>query len=321
MVRESPSPKPSSTSMFEKQYGNQDPIQSAIQSAGDATNSGLGSGITLAAPNASTRVYLGAKAGPIGVIPLGGQAQSKDPFFSNQYGADTGYSSYGEAVLAPATSWSQSQIAQFVNQGIINKVPGFDVGMGMPQIQSAWQKMVDSSVLFNQGLKEGQKPWTPWDVLNSWSDNKGKFGTTTKDGWVYDVATGERLKYVGATTKTTKSTNLDLSSPEQVQAIAQSALQQALGRNPNAKELAQFKSTIAGYERAHPQVTTTTSQLTPDLATGSLDTTSQSSTTTGGVTDAERQQLVTDAAQKTPEYGKYQAANYFQMLLGMVGQS
>jgi hypothetical protein len=193
--------------------------------------------------------------------------------------------------------------------------------MGMPQIQAAWQKMVDASVLFNQGLKSGQKPWSPWDVLNSWSDNKGKFGTTTKDGWVYDVATGERLKYVGATTKTTKSTQLDLSSSEQVQAIAQSALQQALGRNPSAKELAQFKSTIAGYEKAHPQVTTTTQQLTPDLATGSLDVTNQSSTTTGGVTDAERQGLVTEAAQKTPEYGKYQAANYFQMLLGMVGGS
>jgi len=304
----SSSPSGKSRSMFEVQHG--DPMQAAIQSAGDATNSGLGTSITLSAPNASTKVFLGAKAGPIGVLPLGVQQKQ-----------GTGYVSYGEAVLAPATSWSQSQIAQFVNQGIINKVPGFDVGMGMPQIQLAWQKMVDSSVLFNQGIRDGQKPWTPWDVLNSWSDSKGKFGTTTKDGWVYDVATGERLKYVGATTKTTKSTNLDLSSPEQVQAIAQSALQQALGRNPNAKELAQFKSTIAGYERAHPQVTTTTSQLTPDLATGTLDTTSQSSTTTGGVTDAERQGLVTEAAQKTPEYHKYQAANYFQMLLGMVGGS
>ncbi len=285
-------------------------LSQTIQSAGDATNSGMGSGITLAAPNASTKVWLGAKAGPIGVLPNAVQQKQ-----------GTGYVSYGEAVLAPANSWSQSQLTQFVNQGIINKVPGFDVGMGMPQIQAAWQKMVDASVLFNQGTKEGQKPWTPWDVLNSWSDNKGKFGTTTKDGWVYDVATGERLKYVGATTKTTKSTNLDLSSPEQVQAIAQAALQQALGRNPNAKELAQFKSTIAGYEKAHPQVTTTTQTLKPDLATGQVDVASQSSTTTGGVTDAERQGLVTEAAQKTPEYGKYQAANYFQMLLGMVGGS
>lgn len=282
-------------------------LQQTIQGAGDATNSGMGSGITLAAPNASTQVFLGSKVGAIGVLPTAVQKKQH-----------TGYVSYGEAVLAPATSWSQSQVAQFVNQGIMNKVPGFDVGMGMPQIQAAWQKMVDASVLFNQGVKGDQKPWTPWDVLDSWSDNKGKFGTTTKDGWVYDVATGERLKYVGATSKTTTSTNLDLSSPEQVQAIAQSALQQALGRNPNAKELAQFKSTIAGYEKAHPETTTTTQQLKPDLATGQVDVTSQSSTTTGGVTDAERQGLVTESAQKTPEYGKYQAANYFQMLLGMV---
>ena len=298
---------------------SQDPLTGMIQGAAEATNSGMGSGITLSAPNANTPVYLGGKQGK---GPLGGMGVTPyAPGVGTIQSQKQGYTNYGEAILAPATSWSQSQVANFVNQGIINKVPGFDVGMGMPQIQAAWQKMVDASVLFNQGLKSGQKPWTPWDVLNSWSDNKGKFGTTTKDGWVYDVATGERLKYVGATTKTTKSTQLDLSSPEQVQAIAQSALQQALGRNPNAKELAQFKSTIAGYEKAHPQVTTTTQQLTPDLATGQVDVSSQSSTTTGGVTDAERQALVTEAAQKTPEYGKYQAANYFQMLLGMVGGS
>lgn len=300
----------------------QDPLSAIVSGAANATNSGMGSagtGITLAAPNASSPVYLGASIAPIGVIPVGGQKKQKGQIAGPMYGKDAGYVSYGEAVLAPANDWSQSQISKFVNSGIMNKVPGFDVGMGMPQIQAAWQKMVDASVLYNQGLKEGQKPWTPWDVLNSWSDNKGKFGTTTKDGWVYDVATGERLKYVGPTTKTTKSTQLDLSSPEQVQAIAQQALQQALGRNPNAKELAQFKSTIAGYERAHPQVTTTTQQLSPNLETGQVDVTSQQSTTTGGVTDAERAGLVTESAQKTPEYHKYQAANYFQMLLGMVG--
>jgi hypothetical protein len=309
-----------SPSLFEVNAGK-DPITGMISSAGDATNSGLGSGITLAAPNASSKVWLGSSIAPIGVIPVGGQKEQKGQPAGPLYGKDAGYVSYGEAVLAPANDWSQSQLAKFVNQGIINKVPGFDVGMGMPQIQAAWQKMVDASVLYNQGVKDGQKPWTPWDVLNSWSNSKGKFGTTTKDGWVYDVATGERLKYVGPTTKTTKSTQLDLSSPEQVQALAQSALQQALGRNPNAKELAQFKSTIAGYERAHPQVTTTTSTLTPDLATGSLDVTDQQSTSTGGVTDAERAGLITEATQKTPEYHKYQAANYFQMLLGMVGGS
>jgi hypothetical protein len=288
---------------------SKDPLSAIVSGAANATNSGMGGGgITLAAPNASSPVYLGAAIAPVGVVPMAKQRKEH-----------TGYVSYGEAVLAPANDWSQYQVAKFVNSGIMNKVPGFDVGMGMPQIQAAWQKMVDASVLYNQGLKEGQKPWTPWDVLNSWSDNKGKFGTTTKDGWVYDVATGERLKYVGPTTKTTKSTQLDLSSPEQVQAIAQSALQQALGRNPNAKELAQFKSTIAGYERAHPQVTTTTQQLSPNLETGQVDVTSQQSTTTGGVTDAERAGLVTESAQKTPEFHKYQAANYFQMLLGMVG--
>ena len=228
------------------------------------------------------------------------------------------YLSYQDAALAP-TTWDQKQLSQFVNSGIIHKITGFSPGMGMPQIQAAWQSMVDASVLFNSNLKDGQSPWSPQDVMDTWSDNKGKFGTMVKDGWKYDVATGERIAYMGPKTKTTTSTNIDLSSAEQVQAIATSALQQALGRNPNAKELAQFKSTIAGFERANPTRTTTTQTLTPDLATGTVDVSNQSSTTTGGVTDAARAQLIQNQEQGTPEYNKYQQGNYFQMLMGMLG--
>lgn len=233
-----------------------------------------------------------------------------------------GWQSYQDAALAP-TTWGENQLREFVNKGIINKIPGFEVGMGMPQIQNAWQNMVQASVLFNQGLKPGQTPWTPMDVMNSYGSGgmKGKFGTKRDGDWVYDVATGERIKYVGPTSKTVTSKHVDISSPEQAQALITQTLREAIGRAPTAKELARFKASITGFEEAHPTVTTTTQQLKPNLATGQVDVTSESSTTSGGVSDAARASLVSEPTEKTKEYGKYQAANYFGQLLQMMGGS
>jgi hypothetical protein len=259
-------------------------------------------------PYSQYKVFLGADIGPIGVVP------------KSQLGYGmTGYTDYQSAVLAP-TSWDANKLREFVNKGIVNKIPGFEVGMGMPQIQSAWQDMVRSSVLFNLGIKGNQKPWTPMDVMDSWSSQKGKYGTQRQGDWVFDVATGERIKYVGPTSKTTTSKQIDLSSPEEAQALVTQVLQQALGRAPTPKELAKFRSTISGYEKANPTVTTTTQQLSPDLSTGQVDVTSQSSTTAGGVSDAARAALVQNPTVETKEYGKYQAGTtYYNALMQMIG--
>lgn len=270
-------------------------------------------------PYSRSQVYLGSytpsgatlpEVSPFapGVIPLSQQSR--------------GYMNYEDAALLP-TQWGENQLRQFVNQGILNKVPGFDVGMGMPDIQNAWQSMVRASIVFNQGLKDGQQPWTPYDVMNSYGGGKkGQFGTKRDGDWVYDVATGERIKYVGPTSKTTTSKHVDLSSPEDAQVLITQALRQALGRAPTAKELARFKSSITGYEQAHPEVTTTTQQLSPDLASGKVDVTSESSTTSGGVSDAARAALVQDPTRETKEYGKYQGATtFFGALMQMMGGS
>jgi len=235
--------------------------------------------------------------------------------------------SYSDAVLAP-TRWTDTQLREFVNKGIMSNVPGFEVGMGLPQIQSAWQNLVQSSILFNQNLKPGEKPWSPNDVMNTWANTKGKYGTQQKGDWIFDVATGERIKYVGRRTKTTKATQVNLSSPEEVQALVTQTLQQALGRAPTAKELANFKSTISGYEQEHPQVATTTTTLSDeDIARAQASggdvwsqASQQSTQTSGGASDVARAQLVQTAAQGTPEYGKYQAGTtYFNALLSLVG--
>ena len=225
---------------------------------------------------------------------------------------------YGEAQTLPA-SWDQSTLQKFVNTGIIKNVPGFQVGMGMPEIMSAWDDMLKSSWSMNKNLQEGQKAWTPWDVLNSYGNSKNKFGTVTKDGWQYDVATGERIKYVGKTTKTTTSKQIDLSNPGQVKAIVTDSLRQLLGRAPTDKELAQYRASINGYENANPQVSTTTQTLTPDVATGEVNVTGQNTVTAGGVTDVDRQQLISDSATQTKEYGKYQAATtYWNAMMQMI---
>lgn len=258
-----------------------------------------------------------------------------DPY--NQYqvyiggkGRLANYTSYQEAILAPTRWWTPEQTKQFVNRGILAKVPGFEVGMGMPQIQSAWQNLVQSSILFNQNLKPGEKAWSPDDVMESWSNTKGKYGTQRQGDWIFDVATGERLQYVGPKSKTTTQSNVNLSSPEEVQALVTQTLREALGRNPTAKELARFKSTIGGYEQQHPEVTTTTTTLSnEDIARAQASggdvwsqASQQSSRSSGGTSDAARMALVQEPTEDTAEFGKYQSGTtYFNALLALVGGS
>lgn len=249
------------------------------------------------------------------------------------------YVPYEEAALVPL-SWSDNQLRRFVNTGILNHVPGFDVNMGMPEIQNAWMRMVDASILFNSRntqlapgqLREGvQGPspggrapkaeamWSPWDVLNSYSSEPGKFGEMRDGDWVYDVATGERIRYVGPTSRTTTSSRVNLSSPEEVQALTTQWLRELLGRAPNDQELAQFRASISNLEQETPEVTTTTQTLSPNLETGQVEVTGEESTTTGGISDAARAALIQEEAMRSPEYGKYQSGTtYWNAMMQMI---
>lgn len=228
-----------------------------------------------------------------------------------------GDTDYEDAIMAPL-SWDQSRLSNFVNTGILNKAPGFEPGMGMPQIQQAWQSMVEASIAFNE-RGGGGKQWTPWDVLNSWGDAKKGMGTERRGDWIVDLATNEKIKYVGPRSKTVTEKHVDLSSPEDVRAIATQALRELLGRAPTADELAQFRSSINAQEKANPTVTTTTQTLTPDLASGTVDVTESSSTTSGGFSDAARAAVVADPTKKTKEFGKYQSATtYWDAMMQMI---
>lgn len=222
------------------------------------------------------------------------------------------YRPYAEARLDPL-NWDEKKLREFVNKGILAKMPGFEVGMGMPEIVSVWDDLVKSSISFNQ-LPGQKKEWTPYDVLNTYSNNEGKFGTIKRGDWLYDVATGEKVKYVGPKTKTRTDKAIDLSSPEDVKAIATQALTELLGRAPNAEELAKFRSSINAEERESPQVTTTTETLS-DMG----EVVETSSVRSGGVSDVARETAIAEEAKKGPEYGKFQSATtYYNAMMQMI---
>lgn len=261
-------------------------------------------------PNPNSKVWLGTvKTNQ----PVGPYAPGYKPPAA-KYMDQRELVTFQEAALAPR-DWDDKTKREFVNKGIMYKIPGFSPDMGDPEIFSAWDDMLQSAWMMSTPGREV----TPWQVMNSYAKHEGQFGTITKDGWVFDVATGKRLAYKGSLTKKTRQSNVNLTSPEDVQVIATQALRDALGRAPTDKELAQFRASIAGLERANPEVQETTTTLRPNLETGELETVSSQSTTSGGVSQAAKEAAIGEAAKKGPEYGKYQSGTtYFDAMMQMI---
>lgn len=266
----------------------------------------VGTSSSTGKPGDNDTIYMGTTTAPM-----------TGPYGDIQHGLNRDNNmTYADARNLPA-SWYVSdpnKLKKLVNTGILNKVPGFNVGMGLPDIMSAWDDLVTASFMLNQS--SSGKKWTPWDVLNTYGNSKNNFGTVRQGDWLYDAATGAKLKYVGPRTKTTTSRDVNLSSSEDVKALTTQILTQALGRAPSDKEVAQFKSTINAQEEANPSLTTTTSTYNDQ---GEVS--SQSNKTTGGFDQAAQQQLVLDQTAKTPEYAKYQSGTTYwnammQMLTG-----
>lgn len=258
----------------------------------------------------SSRVYLRGVPGPAG---------------ANLMRAWT----FGQARSLPLT-WAQEdpgQLQRFVNTGILRKIRGFNVNMGMPEILDAWENMLEQSWRMNQATgitsndpenpeAQASNPWTPFDVMETYS-NAGNFGTVkSSDGnWMVDAQTGERVKYVGPKSKTTKESRINLSSPEEVRALTTSMLSEMLGRAPTAEEMAKYKASINDYERSNPQTATTTVTLN-DMG----EQVSSNTITSGGASQAALQEIVSGGAKEGPEYGKYQGgARYFNLLERLVG--
>lgn len=265
-------------------------------------------GFTMQPGTPQSTVYLGASAK--GVKPTAGTGPYA-PGFTQKYVGSQGMT-YQEASLLP-TQWSDKELKDFVNKGILYKAAGFSADMGMPEIVSAWQKLVQDSQTFSASGTD----WSPWDVLETYNQKPGAFGTVkSADGdWLLDARSGERIKYIGPRSKTTTEKRVDLSSPEDVRALTTQMLTELLGRAPTAAELAKYRTSITGLEKANPSIATTTTTINDQgEAVGS------STTTSGGVSDAARQGLVEQGAKQGPEYGKFQSATtYFNAMMQMMG--
>jgi hypothetical protein len=153
------------------------------------------------------------------------------------------------------------------------------------------------------------------DVLNTYSNQGLNLGTVRKGDWEYDIATGEKIRYVGPKTKTTTQSKVDLSSPEDVRAITTQMLTELLGRAPTDAEVAKFKTSINSLEKANPTKATITETLN-DMG----EVVNTATTTSGGVSNDARGLLVSDEAKKGPEYGKYQSGTtYWNAMMQMLG--
>lgn len=141
-------------------------------------------------------------------------------------------------------------------------------------------------------------------------DSSGKYTRTYREGqFVVNELTGERT-YVGPQFKTQTQTRTDLTDPATAKALTTSIFQQLVGRNPGPGELAQFASALSEAERSSPVTETSTSEY------NSLgDVVSQTSTQTGGITAAGKQQLLEDQLKQSKEYGVHQAATTYMEAL------
>ncbi len=257
----------------------------------------------------TSQIYIGRQAGDVARI-----AESRKRAISKSEGEGGrvstapsaapryDYKSYAEARLDPI-DWSTDQTAKFVNQGVMNKIPGFDVNMGLPEILSAWDDLIKASYEMNQRDPDNPR-WTPQDVMNTYANPKGKFGTVVRGNWEYDIATGEKIRYVGPLSKTTTSTQINELTREDALALTKQSMATMLGRMPSNEEVMQYMGILNGYEQANPQVTTTTTQIDPETGE-SADT---SSVTKGGTSAAGRQALLEEKLRQDKEYGAYQAA-------------
>lgn len=281
--------------------------QNGVGIQGGAVTSSSGGGL-----GAGERVYMGAGT------KLSPEEARKELKLAGGMPSNKLFMSVDDARNLPL-DWARNdpkKLKEFVNKGIIAKVRGFDSDMGMPEIMSAWDDLVSTAVTFS---KSGQD-WTPWDVMDTYGDTKGKFGTERRGDWVYDVATDKPVKYVGATTKTQTNKKVNLTSIEDVRALAMQTLREALGRAPTTEEVAQFRTSINALETASPEVGTTTVQLKPNLATGEVEQGDSTTTSSGGVSQAAMESVISQSVQGSPEAAKYQGGTtYFNALMGMLG--
>lgn len=165
------------------------------------------------------------------------------------------------------------------NLGLINKqyLTATD-----DDLVNAWAGYVQQSANY---VANGQS-LSPWDILQK------------------DIAAHGSQSKAGTKTQTTTDTNL--TSRIDADAIFQSAAKSLLGRNPTSTEAAAFYNTLNANERANPTTATTTSEYDEE---GNV--VSSSRTSEGGLGAGGAALLAQKQAESNPEYAQYQAATTY----------
>jgi hypothetical protein len=191
--------------------------------------------------------------------------------------------------------WSkddQSEWGDFLlNLGLIEK----DEARDYEVLKNAWMVVLDEAT----GFTAAGKKLTPWDVAR-WMSNQN-----AQNGSKFSLGRGRSSK---SFTGTKARTDIDLTDPASAKALVNQVLSQALGRAANDDEVRKFTATLNAAERKSP--TTTTFNIVDDEVVGS--------TTSGGLAEAGKEQVLLDQAMQAPDYGAYQAA---RMVMSWLGQA
>lgn len=197
--------------------------------------------------------------------------------------------------------WGRKKQQDFIAQATLSGL--IQQGEGLLEASRAWKTLVTEAAIYNDA---GQKI-SPWDIMSTYVSAHGGAGAWVLQGdFEVNTATGER-RYVGPQFKTTTDSRVDLTDPATAQAIATQVFQQAMGRNPGKGELEAFASALRKAEKAHPLVSTTTTEF--DMTTG--EAIGRDTTTSGGMTAEARAMIGQNQAKKDSEYGAYQAATTY----------
>ena len=176
-------------------------------------------------------------------------------------------------------------------------------------LDEAWQDALEmAGRMYSSG-----KRITPWEAasLLASGSGAGRYGGSGGSGRRGGGGAADG-PFTGR--RRSSATSVDLTDPATAKALLSDTLAQKLGRAPNESELAQFTAVLNSAERANPTTTTTDTDYVEGVAT------SQSSTTSGGLTGAGRQQMAADEAMKKPEYGAFQAATtYYNAMVAALG--
>jgi hypothetical protein len=237
------------------------------------------SGQIVAGPAAEPQVYMGKTYDDASVAPEPGTIRATVEPGSYPWTPIPTKVRYGlKKAQAKFYSMSGDELASLYKYG--SMWAGGDISRDGQSAQTAWNTAVEAAVQTTLITGVETDPWTALKQMAS--------RVVPKDPKTEGV---------------TKTTSINLSSPEEARAYISQALQTELGRAPDDAEMGTFIGALTQYQNANPSVTTTTSVPGVNGAP-----TENTSITSGG---GNTQQFASEYAASLPGAAEYKGATTF----------